>query len=512
MIRLLVTSLLFCLSLISWGQEHPTFVAKNGDTIYSILRENNLSPSKYVSEFKKLNAGKLSKNDGLLIGVKYLIPTDSAKKETATTAPAEKKTETTPSTSAVEYKTVVAKPGDGISIILEKNGLSPSKYTAEFIELNKKNIGKNNDLFAGTTYKLPVDTNTKSAAKVDSIPTPAEYKTFIAQRGDGISIVLSKYGLSPDKYTAEFIELNKENIGKNNDLFIGTEYKLPFSANTTVSASTSNNTATSTTTPAPTNTTSVASDTKSIKKLKNSLYGPTYQNFDQISTKLSGAIYYLISGHGGPDPGAHGTYENRSIYEDEYAYDVALRLSRELESHGATVYMIIRDKNDGIRDDVFLNADKDEYCYPNDAIPLNQVKRLNQRSEAVNELYKINKGSFQRCVITHIDSRAKNTPIDAFFYYDERSSGGEKLARILYDTFNDKYRNRSTPRDYYGTVSSRNLFVLRNTLPVATFIELGNINYYRDIQRIVLKDNRQALANWICEGLITDYQRNKANK
>ncbi|MFV0290448.1 MAG: N-acetylmuramoyl-L-alanine amidase [Mangrovibacterium sp.] len=437
------------LNFLIFAQENPSFVAKNGDTIYSILRKNKLSPSKHMASFIELNKGKLTKDNGLIIGRTYLIPIDET-------------TNSTPDSTSAEQ-----------TIIEEQKAAAQLEIA------------------------------TQQAVEVE---TPVEYRTFVAKNGDGISIVLTKYGLKPSKHTAEFIELNKKNIGKNNDLFIGVEYKLPNDSE--VKTTIASNTETSSAKPKE----EAAPKVEAIKKLSTSIYGANYSNFAQVSNKLQGAIYYLISGHGGPDPGARGIYNNTSIYEDEYAYDVTLRLARELEANGAKVYLIIRDKNDGIRDDIYLPADKDEVCYPNQEIPLNQVKRLTQRSEAVNELYKQNKGNFQRCIITHIDSRGKNTPIDAFFYYDERSTGGKQMAQILYKTFNSKYQTRTSPREYHGTVSTRNLFVLRNTLPVAVFIELGNINYYRDIQRIVLKDNRQALANWLCEGLIVDYQQNKNNK
>lgn len=475
----------------AFAQENPTFVAKKGDTIYSILRENNLPPSKYLTLFKELNSGKLTKDNGLMVGVKYRLPLSEEVANVEKTEP--EKTDSSPAS----YKTVVAKRGDGISIILNRNGLSPDKYTAEFIALNKKNIGKNNELYVGVKYRLPIDEESPSDELPSTPASPVAYKTVVAKSGDGISILLNRNGLRPDKYTAEFIALNKKNIGKDNSLFAGVSYKLPISDDEPISAPVASN-----------NTPSG----NSIRKLNNPLYGSKYQNFNQVSRQLEGAIFYLISGHGGPDPGAHGYYNSISVYEDEYAYDVTLRLSRELESHGAKVYMIIYDKNDGIRDGIYLTADKDERCYPNQSIPLNQTKRLDQRSEAVNALYKKNKGSYQRCIITHIDSRGKNELIDAFFYHDERSTGGKKLAEILYKTFDDKYKNRNNPREYHGTISTRRLYVLRCTLPVAAFIELGNINNSRDIQRIVQESNRQALANWLCEGLIEDYRVNKGNK
>ena len=76
-------------------------------------------------------------------------------------------------------------------------------------------------------------------------------------------------------------------------------------------------------------------------------------------------------------------------------------------------------------------------------------------------------------------------------------------------TFDRKYDKHQPKRGFRGTVSERNLYVLRNTTPVAVFLELGNIRNKRDQQRLVLKNNRQALANWIAEGIVKDYKQGK---
>ena len=72
-------------------------------------------------------------------------------------------------------------------------------------------------------------------------------------------------------------------------------------------------------------------------------------HYQITSNELSGACFYLVSGHGGPDPGAIGIYQGRQLHEDEYAYDIILRLARELLTRGAKVHIIIQDKKDGIR-------------------------------------------------------------------------------------------------------------------------------------------------------------------
>ena len=62
---------------------------------------------------------------------------------------------------------------------------------------------------------------------------------------------------------------------------------------------------------------------------------------------------------------------------------------------------------------------------------------------------------------------------------------------------------------FNGTVSERNLYVLRNTQPAGVYLELGNIRNSRDQQRLVLENNRQALAKWIAEAIVADYKGKK---
>jgi N-acetylmuramoyl-L-alanine amidase len=316
-----------------------------------------------------------------------------------------------------------------------------------------------------------------------TLKAQSETREVVARSGDGIYSLLKKNGLHPSDFHA-FVELNRSRLGPNNALIAGRKYKLPAAGSQT----------------------SVGTDSKA-RTYK--IFGPKYQNVTIKSQQLSGATYYLKSGHGGPDPGAIGKYQNHVLCEDEYAYDVVLRLGRNLIELGATVHFIIIDPNDGIRDVQFLKPDKDEYCYPRLTIPLNQVQRLKQRTEAVNKLYNQNRGGFHRMVSIHVDARSVGQNIDVFFYHDERSKTGERAATILKNTFVEKYRRHQPNRGYKGTVSNRNLYVVRNSIPVSVYIELGNIHHSRDQQRIINPDNRQALANWLTDGLMEDFKTNK---
>lgn len=317
--------------------------------------------------------------------------------------------------------------------------------------------------------------------------------TVKAQAGDGIYSLLKRHGLSPSEHMDQFIELNKANLGRDNALFAGRSYKLPVADG--VSS-------------APAAVSSTGSGSTSGGKAYD-IFGPKYKFVSRKDNLLAGAVYYLVSGHGGPDPGAIGHLGSHMLCEDEYAYDVTLRLARNLLEHGALVYLIVRDENDGIRDESLLKHDRDEVCYPALPIPRSQVGRLRQRKDAVNDLYVKHKGQFQRLVEIHVDSRSKGQNIDVFFYHDKGSSTGKRLALNLHQTFKQKYDYHQPSRGYQGTVSERNLYMLKYSYPAAVFIELGNINHTRDQQRFMITDNRQAIANWLAEGLIKDIKNNR---
>ncbi len=47
---------------------------------------------------------------------------------------------------------------------------------------------------------------------------------------------------------------------------------------------------------------------------KEALFGKEYATYQITSNELSGACFYLVSGHGGPDPGAIGIYQGRQLH------------------------------------------------------------------------------------------------------------------------------------------------------------------------------------------------------
>ncbi|MBK3519632.1 N-acetylmuramoyl-L-alanine amidase family protein [Carboxylicivirga marina] len=300
----------------------------------------------------------------------------------------------------------------------------------------------------------------------------SDYKSSKPKAGEGLHSFLIRHDLAPKEHQSVFIELNKGKFGKNNSLLAHHSYLIP---NTEV-------------------------------ELYEPLYGRERERFPLESSKLKGSSFYLVTGHGGPDPGAIGKYGNHELHEDEYAYDITLRLAKKLQENGAKVHLVIQDEDDGIRDNQILRYDNHETC-GNKQIPLDQNKRLKQRALEVNKLYKQDTETYRRCLIIHLDSRSKRKQIDVFFYHHKKSKSGKKLAYQLRDTFDEKYKRHQPSRGFSGTVSDRNLYVLRNTTPVSVFVELGNIQNFRDQQRFVKSDNRQALANWLYDGIKKDFER-----
>lgn len=321
--------------------------------------------------------------------------------------------------------------------------------------------------------------------------------------GEGISTFLLRHNRAPKKYYDDFIKLNEAKLGKGQTLKLGVTYlippvkkKVPASVTTAGSAAKKENT---------------GKKQPPRKTERNEpLFGKLLANVKVTSNRLAGACFYVVSGHGGPDPGAIGRVGKHELHEDEYAYDIALRLARNLMQEGAEVHIIIQDAKDGIRDDSYLSNSKRETCM-GDVIPLNQVQRLQQRCNKINALYQKDRKNYSYCraIFIHVDSRSKGKQTDVFFYHSNKKAVSKRLANNMKDTFESKYGKHQPNRGFSGTVSGRNLYVLSHTTPVSVFVELGNIQNSFDQRRLVINSNRQALAKWLMEGFLKDYKEKK---
>ena len=375
------------------------------------------------------------------------------------------------------FHTVKAKSGDGVYSLLRRYHLSSYSCNIDrFYEINK--LDKRATLHTGKKYKLPVKIYNYNGKSIRSTINVEDWETAVQIQ----------------QYNEAIYKLGVRSTHYRDSKILWVPYHLIECRASTAKV--------------------LVNDEKIEKKEKakkrkkkgvitEELFGEKYEEIELIDNQLKGEVYYVVSGHGGPDPGACCTSTESMMCEDEYAYDVALRLTRNLMQHGATVHMIIQD-NDGIRDEEFLECDRDEKCMGKSKIPLNQKKRLHQRAAAINALHKKYKKKgykTQKAIMLHIDSRSESTSQDVFFYHWGKSKTSKKLAYDLQSTFKAKYKKYQKGRGYHGSVSERGLYMLRNTAPAAVFVELANIRNKNDHKRLMIETNRQALANWLFEGM-----------
>lgn len=400
---------------------------------------------------------------------------------------------TIPVLQAAPFLTFTAQASDDIPSIIERYGLSDFDCDIEqFFKLNNLKAG-NYRLKSGRSYKLPIQVLRYNGKSIRSTLSIDDWKT--AKSISDFNTLASKNGVRADDFvkskvlwvpwhsfnceTVEILPATRENVNTKK-----------------ISAK------------APVVSKIVGGEPSAASSSRNfPIFGKAHANTPLLSTKLRGKVFFLVSGHGGPDPGAQGKRAGHTLCEDEYAYDVTLRLLRFLISHNATAYMIVRDPNDGIRDQLYLNCDKDEVVWGDKTIPLNQKERLGQRTAIINSLasyHSLNGQTDQTIVEIHVDSRSKATETDVFFYYRPNSEPSMDLALHIHQTFIQKYQQKRGPaRRYQGSVSARDLFTLRETsVPKAVYLEMANIKNDWDQQRIVLNNNRQAIANWIGEALL----------
>jgi N-acetylmuramoyl-L-alanine amidase len=373
------------------------------------------------------------------------------------------------------YHSVSIKKGDGMWSLLRRYNLNHSECNIDhFYELN--GLQKNSYLLAGKKYKLPV-----YIYKYDG----KSIRSTIGMQDWDKAVRIKEYNddlLSRGLRRTDYRESNILWVPHNEISCTSDELKKEADVEVEVEKETA---------------------TKKVTSFKDELYGDNYEEVDILDNSLQGKVFYVVSGHGGIDPGAVCGNCEELLCEDEYAYDVALRLARNLKQHGATVEMVIKDK-DGIRDEKYLKCDKDERLADGKRIPARQTARLKQRTVYVNKKYaqyRRDGVKDQYLVSIHVDSRKADHKQDVFFCHFRESKNGKKLAEALQKKFEEKYNKHQKNRGYHGHVDERNLFVLMNTAPPATLVELANIKNKSDHRRILIKENRQALANWIFEGL-----------
>ncbi len=374
--------------------------------------------------------------------------------------------------------------GEGSLALLRKYNLDRySCNITEFYKINKLNNG--DPLFLNKVYKLPVRVHKYDGKSIRT--TLSNFDLVKALEVEGYNKELVQKKIKPQYFVSDrilWVPFHIYNCAAERQNLPPQIMNVPDEKPSEVKE----------------NTTEVLTGLNKVTNIP--LFGANYQNVPMIDEKLRGQVFYIKGGHGGPDPGAMVKIAENICCEDEYAYDVALRLGRKIIQHGGIVHFIVYDPDDGIRSDEYLKCDKDDLHAGKGAIPLNQIKRLRTRVSIINNLYNKyrNQGiKDQRFISIHVDSRSQGLELDAHFYYADGSKKGYQMATNVQAVFEQKYAAMGNKK-YTGTVKNRDLYVLKYSNPPAIFVELGNIQNENDQKRFLKPENRQSLADWLYEG------------
>lgn len=121
------------------------------------------------------------------------------------------------------------------------------------------------------------------------VSAQGEYAT--PKSGEGISSFLERNKRPGKAYYNEFMKLNEKRLRGKEELRLGVKYVLP---------------------PLKKGTSASVSPKAVVGKkrvVRERLFGKKLADVTVTSNRLQGACFYVVSGHGGPDPGAIGKLE-----------------------------------------------------------------------------------------------------------------------------------------------------------------------------------------------------------
>ena len=228
---------------------------------------------------------------------------------------------------------------------------------------------------------------------------------------------------------------------------------------------------------------------------------------------LRGWRIVIDPGHGGLDPGAivaNRDGVNRSVYvvEDEYVYDVAMRLYERLRLLGADVGLTLLSPNHLIRENLrasvtFVHERNEVYNdegvnRKNSDLVRPRSANLAQRVQIANRFYRGAPKRKTLFISIHADN-SPGRPKGPLAIYLKRKGKIDRTSRKFAQVMQ---RALSQP-DMPAQIQGRSLMVLRNNRAHAEIlVETHNVHDKGDAYRLRFHKNRKAAAEKIVKGVL----------
>jgi len=476
-------------SITVYSSELTEYIVKKGDTVSLLTRKLNISEKKLI----QLNR---IKNFKLIIGQKIILPS--------------------PLMENTEY---TVKKGDSLSLI-------SLKFDVPVSDISQWNSLVTENLKMGQTLKLKADVKSEKPRVVTII------------KGDSLWRMANKYNCSVD-------DLKSINKLDNDSLVINQKIIIPES-NSPEKLSEN-----ITKVPAPLikdrlqlasfklpsmgySSTAPSKNSQDSKDYFEEYTSSSFQNYNMavnllnkldtaiaesepLSDKLKGIAVVIDPGHGGLDPGAiikAETGNRKTVYvvEDEYVYDISLRLYTTLKRHGADVFLTIISPNHLIRSNetpliTFVNQ-KNEVYNNKDMNKMNTrlwpigtrsglKRRIDTAEPFINEHIKNNEKTLW--ISLHADNSI-GFPAGSGIFIDKIRDHNETTL-----LFAENIR-KAMGQDSY--IKARDLRVLKeNPLEESILVEVRNLSIINHAWAIRLDELRQQDAEKLCNGIISYYQQ-----
>ena len=235
---------------------------------------------------------------------------------------------------------------------------------------------------------------------------------------------------------------------------------------------------------------------------------------------LKGWRIVLDPGHGGRDPGAivsNKDGKNRAVYvvEDEYVYDVAIRMMEQLMLYGAQVELTVISPNHMKRDNLpadatFVNEQNEVY---NDA-RYNRRKdpmvrpgshNIQRRVMVANTFFKGGSQKKTLFLSLHADN-SPSRPKGPLVIYQKKSGRSDRASKRFAEVMQGALDHRSVP----AQLGARNMAVLRgNKAAAEVLVEIRNVSFKGDAWALRFHDRRQDDAGRIVKGVLDYAKRTK---